>query len=83
MNILILLFFVTMTMIAVGISLLGYIINLQSSMIVNIRNATDSSNKILRDVISSGVASPQAAQMYKDQSIMLHKILVILNKTHS
>lgn len=83
MNAIILLLFISMTMTAAGISLIGYVITQQTSMIINIQNATNSSNKILKDVISSGVASPQAAQMYKDQSVMLYRILVILNKTHS
>lgn len=83
MNIAIFLLFISMTMTAVGISLIGYVITQQTSMILGIQNTTYSTNKILNAVVSSGVASPQAAQMYKDQSVMLYRILVILNKTHS
>lgn len=72
-----------MTMTAVGISLIGYVITQQTSMILGIQNTTYSTNKILNAVVGSGVASPQAAQMYKDQSVMLYRILIILNKTHS
>ena len=83
MNIVVLLLFISMTMTAVGISLIGYVITQQTSMILGIQNTTYSTNKILKVVVSSGVASPQAAQMYKDQSVMLYRVLVILNKTHS
>jgi predicted PurR-regulated permease PerM len=74
MNILIFLLFVVMAMIAVGITLLGYIINLQTEMITTIDNVTHSTNRLV-STIDHGVASPQAAAEYHHQTEMLEQLL--------